>query len=616
MSTDNNNNNHSSFAQKRLPESYGSGRSKKRFRLFGNLEDLDIETVKTMQSTQAILNYKDRNSLSNLIKIYDQYFKCDQHSTESRITCVKFFVQYHTAYKFAHYFDVKGYAKFIAEVFFEQTTEVFKEIVNLVPVTRTSVIKDIYQRVVNDIRLNVWFRKWNESDVSGLKERIANFSYCLEYDRFEPIGIFTYDYLYDIIYNGNVLAKQMLIVEKRSYRGEDNDDDDDEISIQKEDVEESLTNNIKLSELLLEKIISFSLLYDKNRDFHNKRRRFRFYRNHFPYFVDKDQIITVAKVSKQFFKIISKMIVNKHFNWRGDLELNNNNNYRYNLVRSPPLYFDYESIKYIPYDKGIEYANHMMSRVEVFTIESDESDHSALDSTSRSLQDFRYEDYEEEELDRAYRKAIIRNGYLVYPPAMPNLKDIIVFRYFGYEDCYSRLLSHIIMSTPNGDGHGIERLAIDIVKDVEGTLSANIEFLRPLLMIHSKTLKSIKLSYRDDFQREEYDQLEWTSYILTLFVQSIHCLFDQRKKTIRKGSYEAGFDVTFVGKPIVSLFIQQQNEILKSVHNISKPSGYKLRKAASYSIDDEDDEKRVCTFGMGSVLFGCFDSYANHNVSR
>ncbi|EFA83216.1 hypothetical protein PPL_04006 [Heterostelium album PN500] len=49
---------------------------------------------------------------------------------------------------------------------------------------------------------------------------------------------------------------------------------------------------------------------------------------------------------------------------------------------------------------------------------------------------------------------------------------------------------------------------------------------------------------------------------------------------------------------------------------ISKSSGYKLRKAASYSIDDEDDEERVCTFGMGSVLVGCFDSYANHNVSR
>ncbi|EFA84236.1 hypothetical protein PPL_03313 [Heterostelium album PN500] len=100
----------------------------------------------------------------------------------------------------------------------------------------------------------------------------------------------------------------------------------------------------------------------------------------------------------------------------------------YSLIKSPPLFFDYESIKFIRYDDSAEQITQFFSRVELFHIKSDEYD-VKINVFSRKYinvsNDDSYEDF--------YRYMITSDLYFTYLPPMPNLKNIFLHEYYGYE---------------------------------------------------------------------------------------------------------------------------------------------------------------------------------------
>ncbi|EAL73657.1 hypothetical protein DDB_G0268408 [Dictyostelium discoideum AX4] len=57
-----------------------------------------------------------------------------------------------------------------------------------------------------------------------------------------------------------------------------------------------------------------------------------------------------------------------------------NNDSEFSLIKQPPLYFDYQSIRLIPYSSSIEYVKLLFSRVESFYIRTDEYDSGSYDT--------------------------------------------------------------------------------------------------------------------------------------------------------------------------------------------------------------------------------------------
>ncbi|EFA80009.1 hypothetical protein PPL_06830 [Heterostelium album PN500] len=489
--------------------------SEKRLHSDINKDQYKNETYPTSRVKRRVSHYCSRryeydgnNLLSDLIKIYDQYFKSKNDkddSSETRLKCVQFFVRYHNDTKYPHYFDVKGYNKFIAEVFFDRSEDVFNEILKLKCARQTKILLDIYYMIIKDNRFNTFFKGLNESDEAQLKSKISRICDRFEEKRNEPLGFFTYNNLYDIVYNGKSIDKET-----------DNNNDKSTTIIGAEqtiktietrgttDIETTktdTTNHIKISDLILCKIISKFVAFDKDKDeISIRNNRFKRHLEFIPYLIDGGNVMDFALVSKQFFRVVSKIINDNLFYWNSYIDINNNS--EYNLIKSAPLYFDYESIKYIPYDKGIEYVNQLLSRVEVFTMESDEFDYS-INSEVRRLEELDPEEYPDEIYDE-YREAVLKDGYLIRPPIMPNLKEIIVLMYHGFEWNYCDFLVDLFANTPSGDGHGIERFAINILRDWNISPDCNnMDFLTSLLEYHSKTLKSITIN-RDSFRAIDF----------------------------------------------------------------------------------------------------------------
>ncbi|EFA79955.1 hypothetical protein PPL_06776 [Heterostelium album PN500] len=444
-----------------------------------------------IESLHSTFNFKDFNTLTNFIGIYDLYFRCSHSdSTESvREQCVGFFANYHNDSKYSHYFDVRGFTKFIAEVFFDPSDDVFDALKVLTAefkLFNTGVVKPTYQAIIDDKRFKEWFINLNESNINLLKFKIARLEGLFEPEQEYKLNFFTYEKLYDIVHPVNA----------------------------------------KLSDIMLDNIIAY--IISTNNVFVN----FKNLTNESPKIIKGKHLLHYALVSKQFFKAIAKATNTRLVSWTGylnfnfdnnnnnNLKNNNNNNNEYSLFRLPPMYFDYESIKYIPYDKGVDHINRFFSRVETFTVKSDEFDHSVdtfcySDTTDPDVSVARESVYknsfnDHETIEEQYRQSMVEDGYLVYPPVMQNLKEIYVYQYHGYKVNYDKLLSHIIQGTPSGNGHGIERFTMEVKKNFEGRPSTiYFDFIRTLVKLHSTTLKSIRLLYpKKKFNDSDYRNLD------------------------------------------------------------------------------------------------------------
>ncbi|EFA82118.1 hypothetical protein PPL_05023 [Heterostelium album PN500] len=393
------------------------------------------------------VDYSNFNSLLNLSKIIAQFY--GDADEKQRSASVKFFVDYHNSFKFKHYIDNRGYIKFILDVLFDSSLAVFNELAKL----NCLLPKDLYDSLIKDKRFVSWFNALSVSDNAQLHHRIQ-----ILYDICPNISDtnFNFEKLQEIVQNDTGAA------------GVGNNAGDDKMST------ESLAKS--LPDILLEKIIS------KTVDFSKQRKRYALATNKVINSTEySKELLNLALVSKHFLKVLSKYINKFHFEWHNYLDANS----EYCLLKSPK-FFDYNSIRYVPTDKGVEVASQALSGVETFYIKSDEPE-MRREEVKRSVGP---------SMPEVYQAAISEDHYLVYPPPMPCLKQIIVKGYYGDHDAYSLLLSNIIENTLNDAQHGIEHFSLFITKD-DTDEYADVDFLQPLVKLHSKTLKSITIHYND-----------------------------------------------------------------------------------------------------------------------
>ncbi|EFA79621.1 hypothetical protein PPL_07480 [Heterostelium album PN500] len=439
-----------------------------------SVEELDEEFPILVEG----IDFKDQNSLINFNRIYNLYYECLESRNDSlRAQCVRFFVEYHR-YKFIHYYDVQGYIKFIVDVFFDPSFNVFDNMSSFYCGDHITTLQDIYNRIINDKR---------KLKGDQLKKRIKIYKGCCAFDHADFL-----DYDYKDFYNKVLLKSNNEITTKTNII-----EWDSQMEIVNSSGLDFVCSTVNtqstciLPDIVLERIIPYSLkANDRNQviKYYNEKSVYGV-----EYHIDSKLLLDYALVSKQFFKVVSKKITNSYYNLIGYVNLES----EYSLINSPPLFFDYNSIKYIKYGESTDRINQLFSRVETFHIKSDEYDSRCTNDIYLEREYLVDECFDDSDLD-LYRDAIQMMEYLVYIPAMPNLKRVNVTGYYGYDINYNALLISIITNTPNGNGHGIEQFKIDINKDWNHRPDYSyIDFLEPLLRLHSDTLKSIEINHHD-----------------------------------------------------------------------------------------------------------------------
>ncbi|EFA77892.1 hypothetical protein PPL_09392 [Heterostelium album PN500] len=419
------------------------------------------------------------------LSIYSLYYQCLERGKDNlRSKCVNFFVEYHR-YKFIHYFDVQGYIKFIVDVFFDPSFEVFNNMSSFKCRAHNPTIKHIYNRIINDKR------KLNEED-HQLKKRIEIYQEC------------SFGYMSSLGFNSNDFYEKVSVKkDQNDKKNQEQINQNDEVQLKKNTITDSDPTFINkdsryiLQDILLERIISFLVVNLPTFDIEQS---------------DVEIVLNMALVSKKIFKIVSKYIPNGYY-LRGPANLQS----EHCFVQSPPRFFDYNSIKYIKYGESTDRTNQLFERVEEFHINSDEYDWDSKNVVERAYigdQTFAYDN----ELS-FYLDSLFLDGYLTHLPAMPKLKHITVRRYYGFKSNYSSLLTSILESTPNGNGHGIESFNIKIYKDsIAKPNFSNLDFLVPLLRLHSNTLKSVEIRYIDSCFENDIKELlqKLKNFIATL----------------------------------------------------------------------------------------------------
>ncbi|EFA79609.1 hypothetical protein PPL_07468 [Heterostelium album PN500] len=334
-------------------------------------------------------------------------------------------------------------------------------------------------------------------DVQGYIKFIVDVFFDPEFKVFKNMSSFkcrvhipTIEHIYNRIFidkrdcYNKLLAKN--IDNKNTVKHQINQND--EIQLEKKKKSNNYVNQESkciLSAQLLERIITFSII---------ELPTFNINQN------DIEIVLNIALVSKQFFKMVSKYNPNGYY-LRGPINLQS----EHCIVQSPPLEFDYESIKYIKYGESTDRINQLFSSVEKFHITSDEKESNINDGIKREYLDNPFTKSKEHQF---YREAIESDGYLPHLPAMPNLKSITLSEYYGFGSNYNSFLTSIFTNTPNGDGHGIERFKIDINKDWNCNPDyVDLDFLETLLLLHSNTLKSIEIKYLYRCHAEDMKEL-------------------------------------------------------------------------------------------------------------
>ncbi|EFA79681.1 hypothetical protein PPL_07372 [Heterostelium album PN500] len=420
---------------------------------------LELDSIKTsyQQKNNIILYNQSQNKLKDKVREIVKFFNFKDYNSLSN------FIKFHRN-KFPHLINIDSYIKFAVDIFFDPSKVIYNQISKINTFNSRSLVSKLQNQIINDQRFNKWFRDLNEIDNESLRFRIGKLQ--IENNHFE------YDSLYNLVYHSNSDLNSVSPSISNRY----------EIS--------EISTTTKLSDFIINKIIGYSLEYIDDMDdlYTNSHSKFIQYQQtcclNIPI---NTQFLRFSMVSKQFHRVISKLLSNIYFEWvESPISLNNN---KFNLIKDPPLYFDYDSIKFIPFNRGTDYANHILSRVETFTLDTDEFDYSTSGAIHRDLGDV-FNGLVVNKIQ--YRKSILSENYLLYPPPMPNLKNILVYGYHGYTSNYSRLLGHILMTTPNTGDHGVHLFSVRISRDFNHNPSFNLDPTR-MLDIFSEFIEEIKI---------------------------------------------------------------------------------------------------------------------------
>ncbi|KAN0007276.1 hypothetical protein ACTFIU_000475 [Dictyostelium citrinum] len=451
--------------------------------------------------------------LIDIIKIFNDY----KENESIKIKSINYFNKYHSN-KYFHYFDKKGYMDFILNIFFDASFNVFNKISNSI---KFSYFKyKLYKKTVIDKRFKDWFKNLNENDKDQLEKRLS----IMEKEFELSPNQYNIDRLYNIVYNemnDNSLDSLESFgcysdgkLYSRYYYSTNNHFTANNNSNNNNKDENLQTKSFTISDLV---IIRDSLWYINDR---------------MDRVIINDNLLSFALVSKQFFKVLSKILYHEYFEWKKSM-IPFNNDSEFSLIKQPPLYFDYNSIRLIPYSSSKEFIKSLFSRVESFYLNSDEQDSRINEGTIRRFKSNSNEIDGEE--DNNYRQDIISSRYLVYPPPMPSLQSITIDEYYGYSENYQDLFKHILIDSfksikeaNNEDSFGIKRFSIGVYNDWNGEPKSEIHFLKPLLEYHSNSLERIIIDchhirlkpfneLKSSINNRSKNNIEWTLPVEDLY---------------------------------------------------------------------------------------------------
>ncbi|EAL73648.1 hypothetical protein DDB_G0268390 [Dictyostelium discoideum AX4] len=258
-------------------------------------------------------------------------------------------------------------------------------------------------------------------------------------------------------------------------------------------------------------------------------------------FIKNDNLLLLALVSKQFFKVLLKILNilnNECIEWKACIYLNNK---EFNIYRNSFFHFNYELVKSIPYSSSREYLELLFSRVQSFYIKTDEHDIESYDGLSRDLEfpeyrcgvDIRkyHDDYD------TYKEGIVSSGYLIsLPPMMQSLQSLSIHSFYGYSSNYENFLKDILIKNfkttkldnggDGGDGScgggcggcgGIKNFSIHFCNDWKGEPDYDLSFIVDILKNHSNTLEKVIFNCLDAYN---IGSVHFEDIILTINKQS------------------------------------------------------------------------------------------------
>ncbi|KAM9944113.1 hypothetical protein ACTFIT_008700 [Dictyostelium discoideum] len=443
---------------------------------------IETETYKIIKSIKE--KPKTFLELINILKIFND----NKENEKIKIKSINYFNKYHKN-KYFHYFDKKGYIDFILNIFFDNSFNVFKKITNTI---KFSYFKyKLYKKLLIDKRFNKWFIDLYENDNDQLKNRLA-----IMEEEFE-LSPYQYDInrLHDIVYK-NIKDRILDGFESFGYYSDgstysnrenrNSNNNNNHFTINKEQMKSFI-----LPDIVIEKIIRDSLWYIDDR-------------------MDKviinDNLLSFALVSKQFFKVLSKILNNEYFEWKKSM-IQFDNDSQFSLIKQPPLYFDYNSIRLIPYSSSRQFVELLFSRIESFYLKTDEYDIILSDSTLRKFKFCCCPNNKVFNEDKTYRHDINSSGYLIYPPPMPSLQSITIDEYYGvYSSNYQDLFTNILIENfknikindnscaddgGGGGSSGVKRFSIGFYIDWNRDMKNETDFLKPFLEHHLNSLEKV-----------------------------------------------------------------------------------------------------------------------------
>ncbi|KAN0025934.1 hypothetical protein ACTFIU_001698 [Dictyostelium citrinum] len=475
------------------------------------LNDNPIVTNQTKEylvdifKNSGIIPYDQSIRIFNLLK--------EKESPPSiRYFSAAYFIIYHQ-HKFSHYISNDDYSKYIIDIFFDSSIQVFNLLNYLSLFLNLKSNYYLIFNILNDNRLNEFMDNYkNKNRILKIKiNTIISIAKNIDYD---------WDKHFQIVDKIQLNENQIIFIE--IFKSILKEYSSDEILIKKpfeyspkrynyEIYNKELLANTKvetidtspsppinfqfnLDNVLLSNIIDL-IIYNQcfiNNNSNNN--------NNNNYFKPIKININLSLINKQWFKVFRKIINRYPIQWFNYI------NKSFSLLNEPPLFIDYESIKYLEWDNIGE----QFSRVEELRIDCD------------------IHQIKETKPSREYINGINLNNfngcyternYLIYPPRMPNLKRLFISNYIGYNNIssagyyigtgyqiinYNDLINHIAI---NGNFNNsidenknslssLELICIQFSKQLPTTpFWYEFSFLKTLLDYHSTTLKTIQIQF-------------------------------------------------------------------------------------------------------------------------
>ncbi|EAL69904.1 hypothetical protein DDB_G0275247 [Dictyostelium discoideum AX4] len=464
----------------------------------------------------GVISYDESIRIFNLLK--------QKESIPSiRYFSAAYFIIYHQ-HKFSHYICNDDYSKYIIDIFFDSSIQVFNLLNYLSLFLNLKSNFNLIFQILNDNRLNQFINNYkNKKKILRIKiDTIISIAKNIDYDwdkQFQivdKIQLNENQKLFLKIFKSILKEYSSEILIKKPFQYSSKRYDYEIINVNRElSINDNVVGTIttttttdpslplppmnfqfNLDNVLLSKIIDL-IIYNKyfNNNNYNDN-------NNDNYFTPIKININLSLINKQWFKVFRKIINRYPIQWFNKINLS------FSLLNEPPLFIDYESIRYLEWNN----ISDQFSRVEELRIDCD------IQQTKETKLS---RDYINGTNLNSFNSCYTERNYLIYPPRMVNLKRLIISNYIGYNNIssagyhigtayqiinYNDLINHLAINgnynydeINNGStlsSSSLEFICIKFSKESPITpFWYEFSFLKTLLDYHSKTLKTIQIQF-------------------------------------------------------------------------------------------------------------------------